>query len=133
MSWQVGLYVAAVLLPLAAFAVEAIFIRQFKSTNALDRHRRDRAFLSALGDRACRLQCREPTGFIIATESHAAGRLSRRAAAAEAEHHEPLVWSGSFDWVMLGGTAASTKDGTVASAPGRTWSFPWGSPSTTWA
>ncbi len=35
MSWQVGLYVAAVLIPLAAFAVEAIFIRQLKNTNAL--------------------------------------------------------------------------------------------------
>ncbi len=34
MSWQVGLYVAAVLVPLAAFAVEAIFIRQLKRYNA---------------------------------------------------------------------------------------------------
>ena len=30
MIWQVGLYAAAVLIPLAAFAVEAIFIRQLK-------------------------------------------------------------------------------------------------------
>ena len=28
MKWQVGLYVAAVLIPLAAFAVEVLFIRQ---------------------------------------------------------------------------------------------------------
>jgi hypothetical protein len=34
MSWQVGLYAAAVLIPLAAFAVEAIFIRQLKRHNA---------------------------------------------------------------------------------------------------
>ena len=34
MIWQVGLYVAAVLIPLAAFAVEAIFIRQLKQLNA---------------------------------------------------------------------------------------------------
>jgi NADH:ubiquinone oxidoreductase subunit 5 (subunit L)/multisubunit Na+/H+ antiporter MnhA subunit len=34
MSWQVGLYVAAVLIPLAAFAIEAIFIRQLKRFNA---------------------------------------------------------------------------------------------------
>jgi proton-translocating NADH-quinone oxidoreductase chain L len=34
MSWQVGLYVAAVLVPLAAFAIEAIFIRQLKRYNA---------------------------------------------------------------------------------------------------
>src|SRR5262249_53563313 len=34
MSWQVGLYAVAVLIPLAAFAVEAIFIRQLKRLNA---------------------------------------------------------------------------------------------------
>ena len=34
MSWKVGLYVTAVLVPLAAFAVEAIFIRQLKRLNA---------------------------------------------------------------------------------------------------
>ena len=34
MYWQVGLYAAAVLIPLAAFAVEAIFIRQLKRYNA---------------------------------------------------------------------------------------------------
>ena len=33
-DWQVGLYVAAVLIPLAAFAVQAIFIRQLKRLNA---------------------------------------------------------------------------------------------------
>ena len=30
MKWQVGLYAAAVLIPLAAFAIELIFIRQLK-------------------------------------------------------------------------------------------------------
>ena len=34
MIWQVGLYAAAVLIPLAAFAIEAIFIRQLKRYNA---------------------------------------------------------------------------------------------------
>ena len=34
MTWQVGLYAAAVLIPLAAFTVEAIFIRQLKRFNA---------------------------------------------------------------------------------------------------
>ena len=33
-DWHVGLYVAAVLIPLAAFAVQAIFIRQLKRFNA---------------------------------------------------------------------------------------------------
>src|SRR3954452_24395741 len=34
MKWQVGLYAAAGLLPLAAFAIEVIFIRQLKRLNA---------------------------------------------------------------------------------------------------
>jgi hypothetical protein len=34
MSWQVGLYAVAVLIPLAAFTIEAIFIRQLKRFNA---------------------------------------------------------------------------------------------------
>ena len=34
MKWQVGLYVAAVLIPLVAFAVEVMFIRQLKRLNA---------------------------------------------------------------------------------------------------
>ena len=55
MSWQVGLYVAAVLIPLAAFAVEAIFIRQLKQSQRLHRHRRDRPVLPAQPDRLRRL------------------------------------------------------------------------------
>ena len=34
MSWQVGLYVAAVLIPLFACAVQLVFIRQLKRWNA---------------------------------------------------------------------------------------------------
>src|SRR5277367_1198964 len=34
MSWQVWLYVAAVLIPLAAFAIEAVFIRFLGKMNA---------------------------------------------------------------------------------------------------
>src|SRR3954467_13024558 len=33
-SWQVGLYVAAVLIPLAAFVIEAVFIRFLGKMNA---------------------------------------------------------------------------------------------------
>ena len=35
MSWQVGLYTAAVLIPLAAFAIELLFIRILGRLNAL--------------------------------------------------------------------------------------------------
>src|SRR6516225_8216107 len=34
MSWQAGLYVAAVLIPLAAFAIEVLFIRFLGKLNA---------------------------------------------------------------------------------------------------
>jgi proton-translocating NADH-quinone oxidoreductase chain L len=115
MSWQVGLYAAAVLLPLGAFAVEAIFIRQLKSLNALIATGAIglSCVLSVLGLIAYSFESR---GFDHGAESHAAG-AEEPAAAAEAEHHEPIVWSGSFDWVLLGGTAGASADGTLPAAP----------------
>ena len=117
MSWQVGLYVAAVLIPLAAFAVEAIFIRQLKRYNAY-------IATGAIG-LSCLLSL---IGFVDYTiesgffshhaESHAgeADRRRRRRAwrggRRRDAHHKPLVWSGSVDWVILGGqSAAAATDG----------------------
>ena len=106
MSWQVGLYAAAVLIPLAAFAIEAIFIRQLKRFNAY------------LATGAIGLSCvLALIGFVdYSIESHfyshpaepAASAAEHGAAAEHAEaehaHGKPLLWSGSFDWVVLGGT-----------------------------
>ncbi len=46
MSWQVGLYVAAVLIPLAAFTIQVVGIRVLGRLNAYRGHRGDRALAS---------------------------------------------------------------------------------------
>jgi proton-translocating NADH-quinone oxidoreductase chain L len=107
MSWQVGLYVAAVLVPLAAFAVELIFIRQLKRLNAY-------IATGAIGF-SCLLSLGgflvyavESGGFSHQIEAQAA---TAEHAAAAAEHHQALVWTGSVDWVSLGGSLALVNRG----------------------
>jgi proton-translocating NADH-quinone oxidoreductase chain L len=109
MIWQVGLYAAAVLIPLLAFAVEAIFIRQLKRYNAY------------LATGAIGLSCVlaligfvdysiESKFFAHAHAEHSESAAEHDAATEHAEatpgetHHTPLVWSASFDWVILGET-----------------------------
>ncbi|MFO0893167.1 MAG: NADH-quinone oxidoreductase subunit L [Isosphaeraceae bacterium] len=127
MSWQVGLYVAAVLIPLAAFAVEAVFIRQLKRWNAyLATGAIALSFLLSL------------VGFIdyyfleaegVFAEHHAAaaaepGHAGEHAAPAAHESHGPLVWQASTDWVLLnGGRPLSSAVDPLASKP---LSFPLG-------
>ncbi|MGO9462843.1 MAG: NADH-quinone oxidoreductase subunit L [Isosphaeraceae bacterium] len=116
MSWQVGLYVTAVLIPLAAFTVEAIFIRQLKRFNAY-------IATGAIG-LSCVLSL---IGFIDYYGFHASWRNAHEAAAeagatepgGEAEHgaaapahHGPVVWKKDVDWVLLGGRVASATSGT---------------------
>ena len=128
MKWQVGLYVAAVLIPLAAFAIEVIFIRQLKrlcaylATGAIGL-----SFLLSL------------VGFVdyygfeaegVWAEHHAerpSPTCSGNTRSRLCEHHEahgPLVWQASFDWVLLGGRplAGLTNDPLA----GKTLSFPLG-------
>jgi proton-translocating NADH-quinone oxidoreductase chain L len=114
MSWQVGLYTAVVLIPLIAFAVEAIFIRQLKRLNA---HIATGAIglscvLSLIGfvDYAI-----ESSFFSHEGESHASaaehGATGESGGAAEETgHHKPLVWSGQVDWVIMGGRSAATQE-----------------------
>jgi len=116
MSWQVGLYAVAVLIPLAAFAVEAIFIRQLKHYNA---HLATGAIglsclLSVIGFLAYAL---ESNGFAHhadssagAAEQGAAGEQG--AAAFDVAHEQPLVWARNVDWVILGGRAAGAQEAT---------------------
>jgi proton-translocating NADH-quinone oxidoreductase chain L len=124
MSWQVGLYATAVLIPLAAFAVEAIFIRQLKRLNAYIATGAIAfsCLLSVLGflsyARESSFFWRPPAshGDLVA---HAAGAESDHAGAGNGEtHHKPLVWSASFDWVVLGGAAVPAKPGAAATGPG---------------
>jgi len=123
MSWQVGLYVAAVLIPLAAFAVEVIFIRQLKRANAY------------LATGAIGLSCLlaligfldyayETSGF--SRPHHAESQAAPAAEGPDAAHgsessaaHKPRVWAADVDWVILGGQAAAAAD-----ANGRTTSKP---------
>ena len=110
---MVGLYVAAVLTPLFAFAIQAIFIRQLKRYNAYIATGAIgfSCLLSVIGFLAYAVESR---GF-YKPDHHAAaeaepGAETPEAAAAHAEeeagHHKPLVWSGSVDWVLLGGGAS---------------------------
>ena len=115
MIWQVGLYVAAVLIPLAAFAVEAIFIRQLKHLNAY-------IATGAIGV-SCLLSLIGFVDYFVFAPRWSGRRITasrnegESAEAPEAEHaspapehHKKLVWSGSVDWVLLGGTAAATEE-----------------------
>ncbi len=116
MIWQVGLYVAAVLVPLAAFAVEAIFIRQLKRFNAyLATGAIGLSFvLSLIGFIDYSIE----SGFFghhaeagaTAAAEHGAPPAHGAEAEAADEHHQPLVWSASVDWMFLGGRTAGTPD-----------------------
>ncbi len=128
MKWQVPLYTAAVLIPLAAFIIEVLFIRQLKrlcaylATGAIGL-----SFLLSLA------------GFVgyyltaegVWTEHHAAaeaepGVLGEKTgeALAHREAHEPLVWQASFDWVLLGGKPLANPGGD--SLAGKALTFPLG-------
>jgi proton-translocating NADH-quinone oxidoreductase chain L len=131
MSWQVGLYVAAVLIPLAAFTVEAVFIRQLKRWNAyLATGAIGLSFLLSL------------VGFIDYYLVEAEGVFAEHHAAAPAEaghggeaagHHDapaaahpaagPLVWHASADWVLLEGSLLNKAADPLA---GQRLSFPLG-------
>jgi proton-translocating NADH-quinone oxidoreductase chain L len=124
MSWQVGLYATAVLIPLAAFAVEAIFIRQLKRLNAYIATGAI-AFSCLLSLIGFLNYTWESSFFSHGGESHdgaaehASGDEAGHAGPSEGEtHHTPLVWSKSFDWVVLGGAAVPAGPGGPATGPG---------------
>jgi proton-translocating NADH-quinone oxidoreductase chain L len=118
---MIWLYTTAVLIPLVAFAVEAIFIRQLKRLNAY------------IATGAIAFSCLlSVVGFVAyAYESNGFHKPEHEAAAAEngSEHasshgaessspHKPLIWSAHFDWVVLGGPAVPAQPGGSAKAPG---------------
>jgi len=109
MSWQVGLYVAAVLIPLAAFTVELLFIRQLKRFNAY-------IATGAVG-LSCLLSL---VGFAEYYLVESRGVFSVPHAGAEAVR--PLVWEWSADWVLL---APEPLEG-IGGAPTRGLSLPIG-------
>ncbi len=102
-DWHVGLYVAAVLIPLAAFAVQAIFIRQLKRLNAY------------IATGAIVLSCfLSLIGFIGYFSTAPWGEETVAQAGSEEGHGEgeahearraglPMTWKGDMEWVSLGG------------------------------
>ncbi len=114
MNWQVGLYVAAVLIPLAAFTVEVLFIRRLKRLNA------------AIATGAIGLSCLlSAIGFLDyylieakgVFASHEAGHESLEIGAFKlttAEAHGPLVWQASVDWVLLAPQPLAGAEGTAS-------------------
>ncbi len=102
MSWQVGLYVAAVLVPLAAFVVELAAGRwlgrrtAFVATGAIGLS----FALSLVGAVAYFVQARGTLGGPEAASAFAAGRDGGED---PTRGRGPLVWSAGFDWVALGG------------------------------
>ncbi len=109
MSWQVGLYVAAVLIPLAAFAIEAIFIRQLKRWNAYIAT--GAIFLSFV------LSFIGFVHYFYLTDEATWTESESHAAVEEGEGHElpgerpkskepAFSWEGQLNWISLGGAPA---------------------------
>ena len=123
MSWQVGLYATAVLIPLAAFAVEAIFIRQLKRLNAY-------IATGAIGF-SCLLSvigflsyAWESNFFATAHAAHGgeaepSAGTGRRACRESPKQRTTSRLSGrrAIDWVLLGGPAIPARPGEACAGP----------------
>ena len=111
MSWQVGLYVAAVLLPLAAFLIQIFGIRLLGRLNAyIATGAIALAFVLSLigflsyvaGAGSAIFAHHAPVQEGPAALEHGAAD-GHGPAEGHAVRHEPLAWSASMDWVSLGG------------------------------
>lgn len=114
-NWQGWLYVAAVVIPLAAFVVEVLFIRVLKRFNAYIATAAIAAsfVLSLVG-----LFSALPT-LLASHESEAAvvkgeGTIDEHGKVEQgtAPHHESpkIAWTGGFDWVAIGGGIPAPVD-----------------------
>jgi proton-translocating NADH-quinone oxidoreductase chain L len=127
---MVGLYVAAVLIPLFAFAVQAIFIRQLKRNNAY-------IATGAIGF-SCLLSLIgfldytfESGGFPHQTAHAGAAEHGDESAAAshseeQSGHASRLVWSGFVNWTVLGGGLTTTTSPTGVTTRGTDLVIPLG-------
>jgi proton-translocating NADH-quinone oxidoreductase chain L len=107
MSWQVGLYVAAVFLPLIAFVIEILGIRLLGRLNAyIATGAIALAFvLSLIGFVAYFSQVQGVFTHHAVPQEGAEALGQEHASGVEAHaapHHAPLAWKGSYDWVSLG-------------------------------
>ena len=94
MPWQVGLYAAAVLIPLAAFLVEILFIRSLGRLNA-------RIATGAIAASCALSAIGFVDYFLVENRAAFAEPGHHEAAHGEAVPHEAHAWEGSFDWVIL--------------------------------
>ena len=104
MPWQVGLYTAAVLIPLAAFLVEILFIRRLGRLNA---HLATGAVAAS-----CVLSAVGFLDYFLIADRPALAEPARHASAGrEGEAHAavPVVWEGSFDWVAFDGAEGGPR------------------------
>ncbi|WP_165248883.1 NADH-quinone oxidoreductase subunit L [Paludisphaera soli] len=105
MPWQVGLYTAAVLIPLAAFLVEILFIRKLGRLNA--------AIATGAIAASCVLSAIGFFDYFLIEQRAALAEPAHHEAAALADAHAihagPLAWKGSFDWVVLGSPEAGRR------------------------
>lgn len=120
MSWQVGLYTAAVLIPLAAFAIELIFIRVLGRLNAyIATGAIGLSFLLSLVGFLDYFLVEahgvfEPHHAEVEVHANTEPGAAHDAFTPASEPHHPLAWKGSFNWVTLGsigqlGNVDSTK------------------------
>jgi len=135
MSWQAGLYVAAVLIPLTAFVIQLIGTRLLGRINALlATGAIGLSFLlSALG--FFQYFFVEAEGVLRPAEHHAAaaataepGNAAEHAAGAESHHKGPLVWRASYDWSCSAPRRSTRRPARPRGPP---WLSPWPSTSTT--
>ncbi len=109
MSWQAVLYLIAVLVPLAAFAIELVFIRSLRRWNAY-------LATGAVGF-SCLLSL---VGFVDYFAFQAPWIASPRRVASDgaeaAAAQTPVVWKADFAWARLGSAAAGRLTG-AAEAP----------------
>ena len=124
MSWQVGLYVAAVLIPLAAFIIQVVGIRVLGRLNAIVATGAILTafllslvgfvhyfFVEARGVFAHRHAIEAPLSpekAIREAEADVARQTHGAEVHAPATHSGPLVWKASYDWVILGGESLTT-------------------------
>ena len=114
MSWQAGLYVAAVFLPLVAFLIQFLGIRPLGRLNAyIATGAIGLAFVLSLvgfvdyvynvgGAFFAHHAVRQYGPETLATAEHAPA-AAEPGRGAEAAHHGPVAWTASADWVTIGG------------------------------
>ncbi len=119
-NWQGWLYVAAVLIPLAAFVIEVLFVRVLKRLNA---YIATGAILASFALSVVGLVSALPDLLASHHEAAAEEEHGEHAEAAippkdpakahRQDLHHPFAWTGEFNWVALGGGIITPSDAIV--------------------